>query len=364
MKKITQSLLLAFLCALGITSCDNYEAPEIVSTPALTITSRETTFPSSASTGSITFTADGPVTVATNSDWLSATVSGNRIDISCTANPSLESRSGVITATQGQYKTDISVIQMGKKTFVIGLFTLTNWNVPSSTATTLTYELDDDIDVVFNTTDNWLTYSHTNGVLTITAARNTTGHMRSGSFSYNVDGNEGTVDVKQFDLDSDVVGTGYTFYYYTASSKATQRSMNAEIKKKSGSGYSIDFAYNNVNYSLPLEWDAETGQIVMTGGQYIGMNGENYVYLCFGGINPSSGGASYVHASRTDVMMVATPTYDESTGLTTLEFEDCGSYSSFPLCYIRLTQYNSNTSFSSSTQVGALLSMYYPYLER
>ena len=96
-------------------------------------------------------------------------------------------------------------------------------------------------------------------------------------------------------------------------------------------------------------------------GGYCGRNGSNYVYTCFGYIN-ATGGSSYNHASQTQYKMEATPTLEN--GVITMPIEDCGLNAGFPYIYIRLTNYSSNTSWVSGTQVSALLSMYYPTLVR
>lgn len=113
MKKIYKSIFFTIFAGLSVASCDNYEAPAITSDPAVSIVGRDTDFPASASTGTIQFKADGPVTVTTSNEWLSATVEGDEIKVSCTQNNSLESRSGIITVKCGEKTTEISIIQEG-----------------------------------------------------------------------------------------------------------------------------------------------------------------------------------------------------------------------------------------------------------
>ena len=113
MKKIYKSVLFTIIAAAGFTACSDYEAPDITTESAISITGYETSFPASASTGSITFEAKGPVTVTTNNQWITASVDGNRIDIAVDQNNAFSGRSGSITVKCGNATDNISIIQSG-----------------------------------------------------------------------------------------------------------------------------------------------------------------------------------------------------------------------------------------------------------
>ncbi|WP_303329327.1 BACON domain-containing protein, partial [Duncaniella muris] len=113
MKKIYKSVLFAIIAAAGFTACSDYEAPDITTESAITITGHETSFPASASTGSITFEAKGLVTVTANNEWITASVDGNRIDIAVDQNNDFSGRSGSISVKCGNATDNISIIQSG-----------------------------------------------------------------------------------------------------------------------------------------------------------------------------------------------------------------------------------------------------------
>ena len=113
MKKIYKSLFITMIAAAGFTACSDYEAPDITTESAITIVSRNTDFPAAASTGVIKFKADGPVTVSSANDWITASVEGDEINISVVQNNSIDGRAGSIIVKSGNAEDEISIIQSG-----------------------------------------------------------------------------------------------------------------------------------------------------------------------------------------------------------------------------------------------------------
>lgn len=113
MKKIYKSLFIAMIAAAGLTACSDYEAPDITTESAITIVSRDTDFPASASTGSIKFKSNGPVTVTSDKEWITASVEGDVINIAVEPNTAVEGRAGNIIVKSGDAMDEISVVQAG-----------------------------------------------------------------------------------------------------------------------------------------------------------------------------------------------------------------------------------------------------------
>lgn len=193
MKKIYKSILLSMIAAAGLTACSDYEAPDIASTDAIDIVSRETNFTAAASTGTIKFEAKGPVTVSTSNEWITPTVDGNVINIAVTQNDAIDSRAGSITVKCGGATEEIQIIQPG----VIFKFDDPSTIAISSDAWTKTYQADSSVPVQISSDAEWLSGTIADGILTVKADRNTklsprTGvlSLTSGSLSYDITVNQ------------------------------------------------------------------------------------------------------------------------------------------------------------------------------
>lgn len=182
MKKIYKSLFIAMIAAAGLTACSDYEAPDITTGPAISIVSRSTDFPAAASTGVIKFKADGPVTVTSANDWITASVEGDEINIAVAQNNSLDGRAGSIIVKSGDAEDEISIIQSGLifKYDEIGTIDI------EADAWSHEYKADATLPVEISSDAEWLKGSVSEGVLTISADRNTKLQGRTGVITIKV----------------------------------------------------------------------------------------------------------------------------------------------------------------------------------
>lgn len=174
MKKIYQSILFAIIAAAGFTACSDYDAPDTNIGHVVKVLSHETSFPASASTGSIKIEAAGPVSVTTSSQWLTASVDGNTINIAVEQNNSLNGRAATVNVKCGNATDEISVIQAG----VIFKFDTDKFSFESD-ATTLSYPIDANAPVEVSTDADWVKAEIVDGVLQITTEANPTLDPRS-----------------------------------------------------------------------------------------------------------------------------------------------------------------------------------------
>lgn len=170
MKNIFKSFLIAAVALTFVTSCDDNGDNELMTPPAITIVSRSTNFPAAASSGSVKFEADGPVTVSTENSWLSATVEGDEIKIECTQNDELQGRTGVITARCNNGSTDINIVQEGVYFQVPDVDKLDFECIPSS------YEIEvhSNAKVEVISGEDWISGECVDGILKIEVAENPT----------------------------------------------------------------------------------------------------------------------------------------------------------------------------------------------
>lgn len=182
MKKIYKSLFIAMIAAAGLTACSDYEAPDITTGPAISIVSRSTDFPAAASTGVIKFKADGPVTVTSANDWITASVEGDEINVAVTQNNSIDGRAGSIIVKSGDAEDEISIIQSGLifKYDEIGTIDI------EADAWSHDYKADASLPIEVTSDAEWLKGSVSEGVLTISADRNTKLQGRTGVITIKV----------------------------------------------------------------------------------------------------------------------------------------------------------------------------------
>ena len=440
MKKIYKSILFTLLASVAVTSCDSYEAPNLHTDPAVTIVGRDTDFPAAASTGTIKFEADGPVTVTSASEWITATVEGDEIHVSCTQNNSLESRSGILTVKCDDSTTEIAIIQEGvifqlsdegdltfkaetgsktiatksniplevrtdsewvtasydegiitvtvgqnptldernaKLTVVYGdnestigvkqdgiyfsIFDRTEWFVNDS-KNRYNYDFPFDITVKYTSTDpEWLTYEQNleTKKLYFNVEKNTTGHVRTGSFTYEIGPKSGTMFVHQCDFAKDLASDDYALYF--TDPKDGKLYYVAVIVKQEGTNHFIELPNDGI--AIPFTYNTSNHTFTIEGGQNCGIwNNRYYIFTTFGFTEDGEG--YYTWAAGPSIKALPYYEFDaeSNVGYTAVEFEDAGTFDA-PLDYFQLFAFSSDKP-SSNTSAGYLYRMVNPFLMR
>lgn len=435
MKKIYKSVLFTIIAAAGFTACSDYEAPDITTESAISITGYETSFPASASTGSITFEAKGPVTVTSDNEWITATVDGNRIDIAVDQNNAFTGRSGSITVKCGNATDNISIIQSGiifkyddvsainidsdawsqtykadatlpvsvssdsewlKASLTDGILTIAadrNTKLQARTgivtvsisnltneitinqgpltfplvkvteisqnddAKTYTYDFPTDIPVQFETESSWIHASFADEIVTITVDENNSGHMRSGTLSYSLEGAAGSLTVSQIEFAKDIAGA-----YMFAFTNASTGNLSYFNSTLSGTESKCTIEIPSLGFSIPVTYDKNNVSIRLAAGAYMGnytlSSGTTYrVYTTLWDTT-----AGYLTWSSTASMDAKFEYVEEDgTGYTTADFLDNGSYPGYTVSAIRFEAFTSST-LSGDTRVGSLTSLIEPFL--
>lgn len=431
MKKIFKSFLIVAMALTVATSCDDNDNTELMTPPAITIVSRSTNFPAAASTGSVKFTADGPVTVSTLNNWITASVEGDEIIIQCQQNDELQGRTGVVTAKTSTGSTDINIVQEGvyfqvpdvdrldfecssstyeievhsnalvevvsdvdwisgecvdgilkinvaenptfdirkcnltiksgvtttqipvsQKGIYLEIFDMEMWACPDSRKT-MTLVLPFDVPVTF-TTDNpdWLVSNYNPNTRTwkITAEANNTGHIRESSFTYTLGTKTGTVRVRQCDFNKDLASTDYGLFF--TNNEGVRMYFDAALKKV-GSNYRINITALNLN--IPVNYDANTHQFVLRGGQACGTMGAENIYTVFVFVNPEDGGNYFTWSNSW--FMKGEPEFKQVNGKyrTIIPFNDSGSNPN-KISFLELHSFSS-TSLSGSTSRGTVIQL-------
>ena len=323
--------------------------------------SEDIKFEAAPSTQTFTLNANTPLEITSDSEWVTvSTTPDNVMTVTVQENPSLDSRSATLTATVGDNTASAKVIQDG---IYVGLFDLEDWFTQSTEATTVTYEFPYSLPVSFSDVAEWITCNFEDGVITITTDQNNTGDIREGSFTYTVGTKTSTVNVLQCSFETDLVGSNWRLYYYSAGTGGTLSYRAVSLKYDDGNYYMVmninSSTVGQVTLNVPLDWVPETGYAALRGMKFCGPYGANYCYTNFTYLN--DGG--YYFAYNADPMEYMEGHLKSENGVIKLQFEDSGLYT-YPVHGFTLRYYNSQTEFTSTTYVGNVTTMYYPYLQR
>lgn len=156
------------------------------------------------SSGTVNFEAQGGstfVSVSTldkveakaNKDWVTVTVSGREVNISVSANESIETRYAVISITAGSQSRSVQVIQFGSNS---KFFWEDEYEFPYAGGTiSLDYKTDATVRISID--GDWISAAASEGKLDITVAQNPDKQAREGSVTFKAGSDERIVAIKQ-----------------------------------------------------------------------------------------------------------------------------------------------------------------------
>ena len=171
--------------------------------------------------------------MTTDNEWITATVDGNRIDITVDQNNALTGRSGTITVKCGNATDNISIIQSG----IIFKYDDVSTIDIDSDAWSQSYKAEATLPVSVTSDSEWLKASLTDGILTIAADRNTKLQARTGIVTISVGNLTNDITVNQGPLIFPLV-------------KVTEISQNDDAKT-----YTYDFPSDiTVQFNTESSW--------------------------------------------------------------------------------------------------------------
>lgn len=350
MKRIF-NLILCVLCVISYTSCNNDEGIEYTQVSPIKIISRDVNFPASASQGSIVVEAPSAFTVDTSDKgWCTTTISGSTVQINVEENPGLDSRSSMLTIRCGTDTTSIAILQSG----IIFDLSAGSQIMVSDEAKTYSYDIKCNTELTLTPSDDWITVSVEEGKMNITLTENNTGHVRKGNIAYTAGTYKDQIEVMQCDFEKDIAGE--YMLIYTDAKTGSLKYLDATLSK-TGNDYSIELT--GLGFSIPVTYNQANGDLIIKAGQHIGDYASYKVHTMLWDTT-----AGYVTWS-TAASMSAAFEYAEEEGLgyTIAPFKDNGSWAKYHPDAICLEAFSS-TSLSENTDVGSLLDLIYPYLQR
>lgn len=164
MKKIYYLFVLLTMCTAFIScSDDNDDATK----QTLQVISSAPEFEVNGGTGTIEIASTLPVTAMSSAEWCVVTVNGNIVNLTVSANPRMESRSAMVTLTNGADETMIPIYQNGLVLFDTTLEDNSEM-VFGIEGGDISYQLKSDTDIQFSGFDeSWITYTWENDLFTL-----------------------------------------------------------------------------------------------------------------------------------------------------------------------------------------------------
>lgn len=345
--------------AAAISCDDNNTVWSDPTNETLKVISHDTSFPPTASRGSVVVDANGPVSVVSDDGgWLTTAVDGNTVTIEATQNSSLEGRTATLTISSGDRQTNISVIQSGAY-FDMGTLKIIKSN---DSAHTFKYKVNSNLPVEFSTSDDFISTSFDDKTseLSVSVTRNRTGHLRQGYVNYKFGDNEGSIPVKQCDFYKDLEGD-YMFVY-TDDKDHKQYYYEAYLTEEDEK-YRIDI--EGLGISIPVKYDENDFSLSICGGSFCGYETRNnYKYVIATGMwAPSEGYVTFLDFVSMTGEFIYGKLADGRTA-TIAEFIDDGSWGAFVSTGIVLELFTKMPATTDTRTKEVFKNLLYPYIIR
>lgn len=243
------SILLAMLLLLAACKENNdggYEA----NSSDITVVRQDLTFDPQGRTGTLEFRANSAVSVSLTSDWCTAVVSGNVVSVTVTDNTSIEGRVAILTLNSGTSSLKMPVQQRG---MMVTSFPVNDYHALNNGGVK-SYTIRHDFPVELVTAADWIHPVMEGDKLNVTVDPNTTGQIRRGTIAMNCGGLTDMLNIVQYDLTTNVVGS----YYLKGTSNDAPYELGFELYEKKGVFY-IDWTSREkwTEAVFPVEFDAE-----------------------------------------------------------------------------------------------------------
>lgn len=238
---------MAFACT------DNNGNDEAAAAP-IRIVESDKTYQSQGDSGTITFEADGPVSVSTDQIWCSATLSGNKVTVTVDANHDVLTRSANVVFTLGDYTTKVNILQEG---VVFAFF-------PEGYSYTLEWESGNEVRLLLDAQDevtvtdcpSWLDTTVEDNYLVVKTNSNNYTNIKTGDVAFKMYDIAKKITVTQLQrlLEYDeYIGT-WNMTYYNSSSVFAQSTVTLSAHQAGTSyllsGLTFDMIVNYVNGRL------------------------------------------------------------------------------------------------------------------
>ncbi len=264
-------LLLALLLpwSIAFVSCGSDDDPVGSVEAPLSIVKSDLLFDSSARTGSVELKSSSPLTASSSSAWCSARVEGNIVYVSVEGNESFDGRTAIVTVRNAEaVSLEIPVQQRGM--VVEQIPESSHYVVPEGEVIKYTVRHDKPITVSANV--DWIHPAVIDDTIQVAVDANVGGWMRRGMLTYECAGYSHTLNISQYDIQKEVVGT----YLFGGDSGGTTIGTRVELVMRDNQLY-MCFIRSETWEDMPLDLDLGRGVITFYSGFMLYQSGtSNY----------------------------------------------------------------------------------------
>ena len=275
--KARQYSLLSFLFSiflLALSSCDSSDTVETTE-PSLSIVKSDLLFDSSARTGSVELKSSTSLAVTSSSSWCTTRVEGNVVYVSVDENDSFDGRTAIITVLNADGNSlDIPVQQRGM--VIEQIPESSHYVLPAGEVIKYTVRHEKPITTSANV--DWIHAQVIDDTIQVTVDSNIGGWIRRGVLTYECAGYSHTLDISQYDIQKDVVGT----YLFGGDSGGTPLATRVELIMRDNQLF-MHFLRNENWAEMPLGFDRGRGIITFSSGFMLYQTGSSdydafYIY--------------------------------------------------------------------------------------
>lgn len=353
MKKIFSLCVVAFVGGLLFTACDDDSTNE-VATHGLEVTSAQTSFPATGGTQTIAV-AQTPTSVYTNDSWATASVSGNSINVTATANPDRQSRHATVVVKSSAL--DSAIVDIDQDGMIISVEETSLTSPYGDNAGALSCYIKHNLDVTLSTSASWLSAAIAGDSITINLQANNSGEPRMGWVYYTSGNITDSVSVVQFDSEKDIPGD-YEMYYYDDG----WYYLNTVLYKKTDGSYAMRFTdsfMTGFDFEIPVTLNYDAPGFYIHNLDSIGSyTYRNVDYVAMMLVTASSGSSVYYRS--TDYYAYAEWTVDdEGYPYFPMSLTDNSSYEFYSL----LIGLSTDGTFTGFRSAGRLTFLNFPYAQ-
>lgn len=290
MKRTSYISVLALAAALTFVACEEEEFVYVPEEPQIEILESDIIFDAIGGTGSVTVNAKGNMTASCTSDWCSASVSGNTLNVTATTNYGLDGRAATIILTCNGQDTKVTAQQTGMVFSYVDSEYIVEMNggqfvINGKSSLPVTYQADE-----------WISVDEMLGSFIVTVKGNDSGNKRTGTITISAGDVSAVYTVIQ-KFERNFSGT-YEMSRFTSSSETTLEKTTVTIRQDADDP-DLYYVEGWKGLTFPLHYDVAKDQLYMENALYMGQHTDgNWLYACKNFVN--STGSSYLSYNTTE----------------------------------------------------------------
>lgn len=270
--------------ALSFAACSDDDAGEqYLHESEVSITESNMNFTANEQSGYVIVKAPESLTAKTGASWAKATVNGDSVIVSVTANHKVEGRSTLLTVFSGTDSANVTIQQMGMSYSYNG----NSYYIYNDSARTITLPVTNEGAEITVDAPDGFTYEMGDSGIVLGVDSNATGGIRTSDVIINAGPYKDTVQVIQGEL-KDVINKTYYFGAYDLAQSLSSTNIQdyfvtyqtmvlADTIAYGGSTYVIPYIYfPDEGWAISMEWDSDDLCSLLPGGILMGIYARRY----------------------------------------------------------------------------------------